>query len=195
MRLTKQQAAENRRRILTAAMRLFRERGLEGVGVADVMSAAGFTHGGFYNHFASKEALAAEACQAEIDRSCAERATAFETNGKDAFEDFVTAYVSRKHRDHPEAGCAIAALATDAGRQDEVVQASFAEGIERTADGIAKATDVPEADALRVFSELVGAIVLSRAVAKTKPTLANEILEATRASLTDKPAKRASAKK
>ena len=71
MRVTKEQAAENRRKILAAASRLFRAKGFDGVGVADVMAEAGFTHGGFYNHFASKEALAAEACASEITRSTA----------------------------------------------------------------------------------------------------------------------------
>src|SRR5690349_2976768 len=69
MRLSKEQAADNRRRILEAAARLFREQGFAAVAVADLMKAAGFTHGGFYNHFRSKEALAAEACSTVIARS------------------------------------------------------------------------------------------------------------------------------
>src|SRR5260370_20293122 len=69
MRLTKEQATENRQRIIETAGRLFRESGFNGVSVADLMKAAGFTHGGFYNHFPSKEALAASAALAGLQRS------------------------------------------------------------------------------------------------------------------------------
>src|SRR5260370_8738435 len=69
MRLTKQQATENRQSIIDTAGRLFRESGFNGVSVADLMNAAGFTHGGFYNHFPSKETLAAEAALAGLHRS------------------------------------------------------------------------------------------------------------------------------
>src|SRR5689334_16944846 len=72
MRLTKEQAAKNRREILETAERLFRERGFDGVGVADLMKEAGFTHGGFYNHFGSKEELAAETCAASFERATEE---------------------------------------------------------------------------------------------------------------------------
>ena len=178
MRLTKEKAAENRRLILAAASRLFRKRGFDGVGVADVMAEAGFTHGGFYNHFSSKEALAAEACAVEIRRSAAATATSPRT-----WVEFADEYVSKKHRDRPGSGCAIAALAADAGRQGADVQAAFAEGTESTLEYLADAMGEPRENALRVWSELVGAIVLSRSVKKSDPALAEEILEATRAGL------------
>jgi len=69
MRVTKQQAAQNRQRIVDSAIRLFGERGVDSVGVAEVMADAGFTHGGFYNHFASKEDLVLQACSTSFDRS------------------------------------------------------------------------------------------------------------------------------
>src|SRR5258707_12526625 len=78
MRLTKEQATENRRQILEAASRLFREQGFAAVAVADLMKAAGFTHGGFYNHFPSKEAGAAEACSTGMPRPDAERPGGFD---------------------------------------------------------------------------------------------------------------------
>jgi len=180
MRLTREETAENRRRILKAASKLFRERGFDGVGVADVMAEAGFTHGGFYNHFSSKEALAAEACSVEI----AESNAATEAEGR-TWTEFVDNYLATKHRDRPESGCAVAALAGDASRQSAEVQASFAAGIERTltllsasmTDGSPKKN---REQSIRVFAELVGAMVLSRAVKKSNRPLADEILDATR---------------
>ena len=62
MKVSREQAAQNRERILDAAAQLFRERGFEGIGVADLMKEAGLTHGGFYGHFSSKEDLIAQAC-------------------------------------------------------------------------------------------------------------------------------------
>jgi TetR/AcrR family transcriptional repressor of nem operon len=180
MRLTKEQAAANRKRILEAASRLFRERGFDGVGVADVMAEAGFTHGGFYNHFLSKEALAAEACREQIERSSANRKASLDVDPA-AWVDFVTDYVSRRHRDQPGEGCTVASLAADAGRQGADVQQPFAEGIERTAGLLAVAMGEPEASGLRLWSELVGAVVLSRAVKKSDAALADRILEATAA--------------
>src|SRR2546423_7124313 len=69
MKVTRQQAAENRERILDAASKLFRERGLDGIGVADLMKGAGLTHGGFYGHFSSKEELMAQACTRALEAS------------------------------------------------------------------------------------------------------------------------------
>src|SRR5260370_1173166 len=194
MRLTKEQAAENRRQILDAAARLFREQGFDGVAVADLMKAAGFTHGGFYNHFPSKEALAAEACSTAIARSNAQLAEALEQKtpgqkkGK-AWRRYVDSYLSAEHRDDPASGCSIAALAADAARQGKEVQASFAEGIENVIDilaaHLAKATPgetdaTTRETAARKWSEMVGALVLSRAVAEADPALSKEILKASR---------------
>ena len=183
MRLTKEQAAENRRLILAAGSRLFRERGFDGVGVADVMAEAGFTHGGFYNHFQSKEALMEESSDAEIERFTTAAAASFAEAGPEAWGAVAAEYVSRKHRDKPETGCTIAALATDAARQGPEVQAPFAKGIERMIGVLATATGEPTESAMRLWSELVGAIVLSRAVRKSDPALAERILEATRSAL------------
>jgi TetR/AcrR family transcriptional repressor of nem operon len=184
MRLTKEQAAENRRLILAAAARLFRERGFDGVGVADIMAEAGFTHGGFYNHFPSKEALAAESCAAEIDRSAMANAASLDPEaGHRTWVDLANDYVSRQHRDQPARGCTIAALAADAARQGSEVQAAFADGIERMVSLLANAMGEPREHALRLTSELVGSIILSRSVKKSDPALAEQILEATRTAL------------
>src|SRR2546428_12881655 len=114
MRLTKEQATENRQSIIETAGRLFRESGFHGVSVADLMKTAGFTHGGFYNHFRSKEALAAEACSTVIARSNAELAETLGQKTGKAWRQYLDRYLSVRHRDGPGSGCAGAALATDA---------------------------------------------------------------------------------
>ncbi len=97
MRVTKAQAQANRARIVETASTLFRERGYDGVGVADLMAAAGFTHGGFYKHFRSKAELMAEAAASGLSQSLAS------SEGLDAAE-FFKRYSSREHRDAPQRG-------------------------------------------------------------------------------------------
>lgn len=159
---------------MSAATKLFRERGFDGVGIADVMAAAGFSHGGFYNHFASKEALAAEAARACVQATSLERV---------AEPDFVCAYASEEHRDRRGEGCAFAALAADAARQGEEVQAPFAARLDEVARALAKAMGRPAADGLRAWSEIVGAVILARAVMKADAELSDRILAATREGL------------
>jgi TetR/AcrR family transcriptional regulator, transcriptional repressor for nem operon len=194
MRLTNEQTAENRRQILEAAGRLFREHGFAGVAVADLMKAAGFTHGGFYNHFPSKDAIAAEACATVIARSNADLAeklgqeTSDQKTGK-AWQQYLDRYLSVEHRDAPASGCAVSALAADAARQSKEVQTSFAEGIENVIGILAanlpkakhdKGRTSTRARAMRLWSEMVGALVLSRAVTDADPDLSEEILASSR---------------
>jgi TetR/AcrR family transcriptional regulator, transcriptional repressor for nem operon len=191
MRLTKEQAERNREHILEVASRLFREHGFDGVGVAELMKASGFTHGGFYNHFPSKEALAAEACASSLERANREFAESLRQGGGPAWTRFLEDYLSSTHRDERAGGCTVASLAADASRQGTEVQASLAEGLE-TALGISteflagKASgpgeDVESArqKAVGVWCKLVGAVVLARAVAEARPALSEEILEAVR---------------
>ncbi len=193
MRLTQEQATENRQRIIETAGRLFRESGFHGVSVAELMNAAGFTHGGFYNHFPSKEALAASAALAGLQRSNAILTeTLRDQAGSDhsALWPFIEAYLSSAHRDNRADGCTIASLASDAARQDEQVQASFAKGIDEKLDILASyfaktpAEDQDEMPAsareraVHLLSELVGAIILARAVAQANRSLSDEILVA-----------------
>ncbi len=190
MRVSKEQAAANRQKILDAAVRLFRERGFDAVAVADLMSAAGFTHGGFYNHFASKEALAAEASTSAFAATRPGLENALGSSKARDWTAYVREYASVEHRDHPETGCPLAALAADAARQGEDVQRAFAEHIAWIVEALAAHLANIDAEApgakklreraLRTWSELVGALVLSRAVAGASPTLAEEVLEATR---------------
>ena len=107
MKVSREQMAENREAILKAAGQLFRARGFDSVGVAEVMNAAGFTHGGFYGHFSSKDDLIAETL-----------AYLLRTAGRDLdFKSFVDQYLSPRHRDNAASGCPTAALAADARQQ------------------------------------------------------------------------------
>lgn len=183
MKVTKAQAQANRARIVETASALFRERGYDGVGVAELMAAAGFTHGGFYRHFRSKADLMAEAAARGFSR------TAARPEGVDSAE-FIKTYVSRRHRDARSDGCTLAALGGDAARQPEAIKAMFAEGIERLLAGIERdgcglgAGDREQArtKAIDMLAHAVGAIVLSRACPDDSP-LADEILEACRAEI------------
>src|SRR5438309_10615084 len=117
MKVTKTQALENRARIVETASTLFRERGYDGVSVADLMAAAGFTHGGFYKHFESKADLMAEAAASGFSQSIAN------ITGVDGAA-FVREYLSRKHRDALGKGCTLAALSGDAARQPKSIKAA-----------------------------------------------------------------------
>lgn len=183
MKVSKAQAQANRAHIVETASALFRERGYEGIGVADLMAAAGFTHGGFYKHFASKADLAAEAT------ACGIAQTVAQVGGIDSPE-FVRRYVSRAHRDTRTVGCTMAALGGDAARQPEAVRAAFADGIEgllsalEREDAAATGGSPGEARAKRLdmLAHALGAIVMSRACPDDSP-LADEILATCRATL------------
>lgn len=183
MKVTKTQARENRARIVEMASTLFRERGYDGVGVADLMAAAGFTHGGFYKHFRSKADLMAEAAACGFSQAVAN------LTGADGAA-FVKEYLSRKHRSALGAGCTLAALSGDAARQPESIKKTFAAGIESQLatlardDGALSKSAKREARAKRIdtLAHVVGALVLSRACPDDSP-LADEILEACRAQI------------
>lgn len=180
MKVTKAQAQANRAHVVETASALFRERGYDGVGVADLMAAAGFTHGGFYKQFRSKSDLMAESA------ACGMAQTAAKSAGVDASK-FVKHYLSREHRDGRATGCTMAALGGDAARQPEAVRATFAAGIESLlAEMMREDKSMGGADArqerarfLDLFAHAVGAVVLSRACPDDSP-LADEILKVCR---------------
>lgn len=180
MKVSKAQAQANRAHIVETASELFRERGYDGVGVADLMSAAGFTHGGFYKHFGSKVDLMAEAAACGFSTS----AEALVGMGN---RTFLTHYLSRAHRDAPGQGCTMAALCSDASRQPDSVRESFMAGIEARLeagaeqDGQADAATVAlkRAQRIALIAQAVGAVVLSRSCPDDS-SLADEILDACR---------------
>ncbi|MDQ7856397.1 TetR/AcrR family transcriptional regulator [Klebsiella michiganensis] len=176
MKVTKAQAQANRAHIVETASTLFREHGYDGIGVADLMAEAGFTHGGFYKHFRSKADLIVESA------ACSLAKTAELSSGSDISE-LVRSYVSREHRDARSTGCTIAALSGDAARQPAAVQATFADGIENVLAALSKentSSAATDAKALRekyldIMAHAVGAIVMSRACPDDS-SLADEIL-------------------
>ncbi|MFZ3193152.1 MAG: TetR family transcriptional regulator [Moraxellaceae bacterium] len=179
MKVTKAQAQANRAHIVETASTLFREHGYDGVGVADLMAAAGFTHGGFYKQFGSKTELMAESAACSLAKTAALTANVEMTQ-------FVQLYLSREHRDLRATGCTMAALGGDAVRQPDAVRRTFADGIENllTLLGNANlqvaashATDPNQvrAKAINTLAHALGAVVLSRACPDDSP-LADEIL-------------------
>ncbi|KNY20624.1 TetR/AcrR family transcriptional regulator [Methylobacterium sp. ARG-1] len=173
MKVSREQMGENRRRILDAAGRLFRDRGFEAVTVAEVMREAGLTHGGFYGHFRSKDDLIAAAL--------AELVVASEP-GPLVLRAFAARYLSPAHRDDPASGCPVAALASDTIRQAPEARAAMTEGlrrqIARLADGAAGAEGARQA-AIGSWAAMVGAMILARM--SDDPALSDEVLAQTRA--------------
>src|SRR6266851_2446146 len=114
MRKSRIEAAKTRERIVTAAAAEFRQHGIAATGLADLMKAAGLTHGGFYRHFASKDQLVAEACSAAI-ATMTERvaSSASRERGRKGLEAAVADYLSTEHRDNPRDGCPLAALGSE----------------------------------------------------------------------------------
>jgi TetR/AcrR family transcriptional regulator, transcriptional repressor for nem operon len=154
-------------RILDTAARVLRDSGFQGVGVADIMNRAGLTHGGFYAHFPSRDALLAEALaragqdsQARLQRSIA----AGEAKAGNRFRALVESYLSERHLRSADSGCPVAALASEMPRQSEAVRAAAANRVEslvRAVQDTLPADQPPEAAAV-VASQLVGGLQLAR---------------------------------
>ena len=180
MRVTREQAAAHRERILDVAGTLFREHGFDGIGVADIMKRAGLTHGGFYGHFASKDDLAAEITARVLGREgWMQRLT---RTANPSFADVVRNYLSPRHRDDPGRGCLFAALGSDVVRQPRSVRRAFTEGLRVRVETLRRllpgggSAAARRQKALATIAGLVGALTLARAV--DDPKLSDEILEA-----------------
>lgn len=185
MKVTKAQVEANRAHIVDTACTLFRERGYDGVGVAELMATAGLTHGGFYRHFGSKAELMAEAA------ACGVAKTKSLLDGVN-MADFIGHYVSREHRDDRSGGCTLAALCGDAARQPEAIKTTFAMGLEsiladllgEESAGTAQAQRDARGRAIDTIAHALGALVLSRACPDDSP-LADEILDTCRTAILD----------
>ncbi len=186
MKVSREQAAENRGRILAAAGKLFRQHGFEGISVADLMKKAGLTHGGFYGHFASKEELMAQACTQAFSDTLKLWKTAAENPKPNALGEFAETYLTTRHRDHPGSGCVASALAVDASRQGPQVRAALTAGVREHLDVIAKlspgkSAPVRREKALVTYAAMIGALVMSRAVDDAE--LSEEFLNAVKDSM------------
>jgi TetR/AcrR family transcriptional regulator, transcriptional repressor for nem operon len=169
MRVSREQADKNREHVIDVASRLFRERGFEGIGVADLMKEAGLTHGGFYGQFKSKEDLKVQASRRALSRNKDRWAEVLAETPSEKLAALARFYLSDAHRDRRGEGCALAALGGDAPRYGPELQAAFKDGIEgylELLDGIMSASsDEKRRDkTIAALSTMVGALVLSRAV-------------------------------
>lgn len=177
MRFDKGHKAETRKRIIKVASERFRKDGVEAVGIAGLMAQAGLTHGGFYAHFDSKEALLREAMVAAMDDT-RERLT--RASGGDGLEWLVRRYLRPSHRDTPEDGCAIASLVAEIARHEPETREVFSTRVEAFLHRIAaQLTALPEPErkpaAIGIFGVMLGTLQLSRAV--TDEALSNSVLE------------------
>jgi TetR/AcrR family transcriptional regulator, transcriptional repressor for nem operon len=185
MKVSREQAAQNRERVVEAAARLFRERGFE-VGVADLMKEAGLTHGGFYGQFSSKEDLIAEASARALARSLALWRELAEQASGDPLSAIAGVYLTSRHRDSPGEGCLLAALGPDVSRQGPAVRRTVTDYVRSTVDLLAKLVPgkskaARRQKAITTYATLVGAMVMARAV--DDRALSQEILAAGRASV------------
>jgi AcrR family transcriptional regulator len=176
MRYEKGHKQATRQKIVEVAAAEFRRNGIDGIGVADVMARAGLTHGGFYSHFKSKEELVRAALEEAASKS---RLRKIAAEGG-TLEDIVRWYLRPEHRDAPERGCAIAALATEVGRHSVTTRQGMAASVDRLLGIIAER--LPEGvrhrrkRAMGVFSVMTGALQMARVV--PDPKFSEEILEA-----------------
>jgi TetR/AcrR family transcriptional regulator, transcriptional repressor for nem operon len=185
MKVSREQAAQNRERILGAATQLFRERGFEGIGVADLMKTVGLTHGGFYGHFSSKDDLMVQACIRALARSQEAWTRHADRSPDEALSLIARSYLSSRHRDDPGAGCLLAALGSDVARQGPGVRHAVTEGMCRAFDLLARLVPGNSAKnkrqkAITAYASWVGAVIMARAA--DDRTLSQEIMDAVLAS-------------
>ena len=171
MRYGKEHKEETHRKVVEAAARRFRKDGIGSTGVVDLMADVGLTHGGFYAHFSSKETLVREALSAASMKSRTHLQRQIDTaraEGRDPLEAIVRAYLTTLHRDRPDRGCSVAALGSEIARHPRKTREAFTEGLSKTLGIIASALPEHVADrqtrAYAVFSTMIGALQLSRAV-------------------------------
>lgn len=181
MKVSREQVAENRRKILGAAARLFRERGFDAVTVAEVMQAAGLTHGAFYGHFKSKDDLIAQALPYALDAS---RAVAAQAVGEGDPARYARWYLTPALRDNRAEGCPVAGLGAETIRQSPEARAAMAAGLRKQIERLSKS--MPDADATEArraaigsWAAMVGGMILARLV-EEDPELSAEVLEQTR---------------
>jgi len=185
MRISKEKAAENRASLIRAASKLIRERGIDGVGVAEISKEAGLTHGALYAHFKSKEELALEALAFGLDQT-ATRMYSATVNGMPDLGAYLDAFLSVEARDDYANRCPMAAAASEIGRQDRAISSRFTEGYMVMVRAFERqiADNAPGSDALGramvVVAALIGSIAVARGSAKGNPLVSEQVLAAAR---------------
>ncbi|WP_439814400.1 TetR/AcrR family transcriptional regulator [Zavarzinia sp. CC-PAN008] len=181
MKVSREQVAANRERILQAAGRLFRERGFDGIGLADIMKAAGLTHGAFYGHFESKDDLAAAACASALARLTERWEAQAAASPDTARRGIVQDYLADRHRDDPGTGCLYAALGAEVVRRPPAVRHAATVALKRQVACLEQAARAegaadPRTTALATMAGMVGALILARMV--DDPALGDELRQA-----------------
>jgi TetR/AcrR family transcriptional repressor of nem operon len=188
MKVTREQATQNRDRVVATAARLFRERGFDGIGISDLMKEVGLTHGGFYAQFPSKEHLMAEAAIKAAD----EREAVMHKQLQDAPEKgvagFAERYLSRRHRDNPGEGCYMATLGIDVARHGSLVRDAFTTSVRSTLEILAQAEKAGTEkerrnQAIADYAMMIGGMVLARAI--SDENLSDEILGSLKAQIAE----------
>jgi TetR/AcrR family transcriptional regulator, transcriptional repressor for nem operon len=181
MKVTRVQSEKNRQTVVATASRLFRQRGFDGIGLSDLMNAAGLTHGGFYKKFESKEDLAIQACTCALDRSMVKLSRVVARAKEEPFTAVVRSYLSERHRDDVGDGCAFAALGSDAARRSLGLRQVFEREVEAQLDFLNNLLSDEPNEATRnrsvaALSTMVGALLMSRVV--TNPARSKQFLDA-----------------
>jgi TetR/AcrR family transcriptional repressor of nem operon len=180
---SQEEKAKNHRRIVDIAARRIREAGTDGPGVAEIMSEAGLTHGGFYKHFDSRDDLVAEAVESALaqGKEAIDEVTA---DAEDPLAAFVDWYVSTDHCEDPGTGCAVVALGADAARGDARVRAAYGaqvEGYIARLEELLGGGEDARRRAISAVTSMVGAVLISRAI--EDGALSEEILRDVRATV------------
>jgi len=168
VRVSREQFAENRQRILEVAGRLFREKGFEGVGVDGIMEEAGLTHGGFYKHFASRDDLVVEAIEEslrELTETLINAAKQF--GSRHAWKGMIKTYLSLERCDRADIGCPIAALAPDIARSAPAMKQSISAAILKFRSELipfmpGRTAEEKGSNFLMIMTSMVGAIAIAR---------------------------------
>lgn len=184
MRVSREQADQNRQTVIDTASRLFREHGFDGIGLKDLMHEAGLTQGAFYKQFESKDDLIAQASERGLETALNRWQRISGNSPDDPLRAVVDFYLSPGHRDQRMEGCPVVALGGDAARKGPEVKAQFEAGIR---EYLAIMGDWLDGEgnprAMATLATMVGALVLSRSV--NDPVLADDLLAAAHESILD----------
>ncbi len=186
MRVTKEQFAQTREKILAAASKLFLDKGFSGLGVAEVMNAAGFTHGGFYRHFQSKEHLTYETCKSLLGQTSASWKRIVSQHSDAPLEALLSHYLTSERLFSADSPCIFGQFSEDLGGQSDAIREAFSQGLAELRDILVKI--IPHSDtvekeqrALSILSAMIGAASLARST--NDPIMATALLSATRQKL------------
>lgn len=180
MKVTKDVMANHKEQIIATAARRFRERGFDGISVAEIMNEVGLTHGGFYRHFSSKDELVAVASLRAVSETIGKWRKIADGATGDRLEAITNSYLSLRHHDHPETGCLVAALGAELSRQPPSVKSAVTDGGRQMIDflsGVApgKTKALRRKQAIVVFASMVGGVILARMTSDSE--LRREILK------------------